>query len=1080
MSAFRKEPGAMWIIRSGLVAAIAAIGILAAAGCSPQAKTARHLARAGHFVQGEKYREAALEYLNVLQTEPTNRVAVRGMGLTLYQMGEFRAAVPYLQKAEDLNPADVDVRLKLGALYLGMGDKARARQRAEAVLKGVPDNLDALALWGAGVSTSNEVVAAIARLTACDAQFQDQAKYYVTLASLYVSRGDFDSAEAVYRKGFEKIPKSRDLHLARGDFYLLKRNSVLAGADYQAAANLSPAKSIARVKLARFLWADGKKEEARKILDGLLKQFPAFSAAALFRAEIALVDRDVDTAEKLLNGILKAEPSHLEAFLLLQRVKLAQGKDDEAIAAYTKLVSAFPKAAQGRYLLGLAWLHKGDIQKAIVECEQAVALDPDQIEYIHLLSELLIRSGQPDLVIARLRPLVRQHPDKAFALVLLGEAYSAKKDFTLAADAYRALMTGMPDNPRGPYLLGLTMRKLGREAEAIPLFEEVLRLDPGSPEAVEQLAELLATKHKKWDAAVERIQRQIEKVPSSAGFHYLLGNAFSRKGDWDKAEKAFQKTIELQPDITSAYLGLSYVYVATHKEDQALAKLDSALAVNSNDVASLMMKATILTQKNDPANAGMQYQRILAVSPNFVPALNNLACLYQDSPALREKACELARRARDLAPRDPRIADTLGWILFQRGDFKWSLTLLQESAEALSREAEVLFHLGQCQAALGDVEKARAALTRALELKKTFPGSGAAEDLLSVLSFSDNLKEYTSSGQVDAFLEKHPDNPLALVKGGAFYEHTGDIERARILYEKALSRSGHFVPALIHLARLCATRLNQLDRALALARQARDEAPGDVHVADTLASMAFRKGDYKWAQSLLAESISRAGETPERQYLQGLLYYTLGRIEDSTNLIGKVQHASSGEFSSAAQQFMERVRNPEGAEKRTQVADLTDPLTVENLPLLMYVAGTYEQKGERARAQSLYMQVAAQFPDFSPVFRKLALACIGQKTVSDQDYKVLVKARELLPLDPDVGMALGEAAYNKGRFEWASRLLQEVVDTVPNQAGAYYYLGMSYHQLKNKAAARKALSRALELEPGAEWAPAVREMLAGS
>jgi regulator of sirC expression with transglutaminase-like and TPR domain len=37
---------------------------------------------------------------------------------------------------------------------------------------------------------------------------------------------------------------------------------------------------------------------------------------------------------------------------------------------------------------------------------------------------------------------------------------------------------------------------------------------------------------------------------------------------------------------------------------------------------------------------------------------------------------------------------------------------------------------------------------------------------------------------------------------------------------------------------------------------------------------------------------------------------------------------------------------------------------------------------------------------------------------------------------------------------------------------------MSYYQLKNKAAARKALNRALELNPRAEWAPVARERLA--
>lgn len=1078
MSVFEKAPGALWSIRSGLVTAIAAMGILAASGCSPQAKTARHLARANQFVQDEKYRNAVIEYMNVLQSEPTNRVAVRGMGLSLFKMGEVRGAMTYLQKAEDLDPGDAEVRLKLGTLFLVMGDRVHARQRAEAVLKGNPDNLDALVLWGAGITSSNEAAAAITRLSSVGARFPDQPKYYVTLATLHVSQGDFDSAEAVYRRALEKIPQSWEIRLARGDLYLLKRDSARAGEEYQAAADLSPGKSMARVKLARFRWADGKSVEAKRILDDLLKQEPRFSAAALCRAEIALGERDHEASLKLLDGIMKEEPSNMEAFLLIQRVKLAQGKDDEAIAAYTKLVSAFPKVAQGRYLLGVAWFHKGDIQKAIGECERAVALDANHGEAVHLLSELHIRTGKPDLALALLKPFVVRHPGDMLAYMLIGGAYNARKDYTLAADVYRSLMKNMPGNPQGPYLLGMTLRRLGRNDEAVALFEDALRLEPRSMEALEQVASLLATRQKKWEAAAARIRKQLEKVPEAAGHYYLLGNALMQQPDWDGAEKAFQKAIELKPEITAAYLGLSYVYMATHKEDQALGKLDGALLVNSNDVASLMLKGTLLAKRNDAAGAAVAYERVLAVNPNFVPALNNLACQYQENPALKEKAYDYARRARDLAPRDPRVADTFGWILFRRGDYKWALTSLQESADQLAGEPEVLYHLGMCQAALGEDGKARASLARSLESPKEFSGRSEAATMLSVLSAGEALAELGSAEKVEAFLARHPDNPYALVKGGAFYEQAGDFGRAGALYEKVFARNPNFVPALIPLARLFADHLNQVDRALTLAKQAREGAPDDPRVADTLAAIAFRKGDYKWAQSLLNEGISRAGETPERQYLQGMLYYALGKIEASTNLIDQVQRVSSGKFFSAAQRFMERVRNPEGVMSRTNVADVTASLTVENLPLLMVVAGAYEQKGDQVRAQSLYGQVAAQFPDFSPVFRKLALACRGQKTISEQDYKALVKARELLPLDPDVGASLGEAAYKRGQFEWASRLLQESAAGGSRQADAYYYLGMSYHQLKNKAAARKALNRALELDPRAEWVPAVREILA--
>ncbi len=445
---------------------------------------------------------------------------------------------------------------------------------------------------------------------------------------------------------------------------------------------------------------------------------------------------------------------------------------------------------------------------------------------------------------------------------------------------------------------------------------------------------------------------------------------------------------------------------------------------------------------------------------------------------MEDKAFDCARRARSMAPRDSRIADTLGWILFQRGEYKWALTLLRESEEQLGGEPEVLHHLGMCYAALGDTENARAYLSRAVELAKTFPGSVEATGMLSALTAGEDLKELTTAGQVESFLAAHPDNPYALVKGGAFYERAGEYERAGALYEKALARNKHFVPALIRLANLWADPLKQIDRGLAYARQAREEAPESAQVTDMLASIVFRKGDYKWAQSLVLESISRAGATPERQYVLGTLLYALGRIDAATNLLAKVAASSpSGSPVVAAKQFMERVRSPELAISRISAADITNPLTVADLPVLMYRAGTYEQKSETHQAQSLYEQAVAQYPDFSPAYRRLALSYNGQKTLSERDYKVLKKARELLPDDPDVGCILGKEAYLRGQYDWAARLLQESTVNFPERAEVYYYLGMSYHQLKNKPQAQKALGRAIELDPRSGLATAAQELL---
>lgn len=1053
--------------------------MVVAAGCSRQARQARHLERAGRQFQAERYREASLEYMSVLGTDPTNRVALRGLGLALFEMGEMRAAIPCLLKAEEADSKDVEVRLKLGSLYLLMGLQEKARERAESVLRQSPDHLDALVLYAASAGP-READEAIARLLPHAARYADQARFLVALASLHANRGDLDKAEGIYRDALQRLPKSWELHLALADLYARKRDPARAGEAYRLAAELAPVKSMAPVKRARFCWSEGRHDEARAILDDVLRAAPQFGAAVMARAEMALRDRDPAQAAQLLEGFLKAEPSALEAFLLLQRVKLAQGKVDEAIAGYRKVVAAFPKAAQGWYLLGVAWLQKGDIQKAIGECERALELDADHLDALRLVAELHIRAGQPDAALSAVRPYLVRHPGEGALHTVVGAAYGAKKDHLRAAETYREMIQRMPTNPQGPYLLGLALRKLGREAEAAARFEEALKLDPAFPEALDQLAGLLAVRGGSWADGVRRIEQQLAVAPDSAAHAYLLGSYLSRMRAWDKAEQAFLKAVERRPELTAAYVGLSHVYAQTRRVDEALGKLDEALAVRSNDVASLMMKGLILTGRDRPAEAAEAYRRILALNPSFVPALNNLACLTLESPATREEAYELARRARSLDPRDPRVADTFGWILYLRGEYKWALTLLQEALEPLGGEPEVHYHAGLCLAALGNEGKARAALAKALELSSKFPGAREAAAMLNVLAAGESLQEFAGAEQVEAFLAAHPDLPLALVKGGAYYQRTGHAERARALFEKALAVNKGYVPALMGLARLWAGPLGQPDRALAYAKQARDASPGDAEVAHVLARLAFQRGDFRWAQSLLAEGEGRTSETPERLYLLGMIQYVQGRTDAATNLVARALEAGTG-FPSAegARRFMEHAGDPGAALRGVPESALLAPPAVENLPLLMYAAAGHERSGDPGKAQSLYAHAAAKYPDFVPAYRRLAVLLTGQESVSEPEFKMLVKARELLPADPAVARSLGQAAYLRGHYEWAVNLLQESARQFPDTAEVFYYLGMGHHRLKHADAARKALARGLELDPQSRLAPVAREWMEG-
>src|SRR5712692_2013053 len=69
-------------------------------GCSksPEAKKTQHLERGDKYFAQAQFREAIIEYANVLRIDAKNARAYRQIGLAYYELGELAQALPFLVK----------------------------------------------------------------------------------------------------------------------------------------------------------------------------------------------------------------------------------------------------------------------------------------------------------------------------------------------------------------------------------------------------------------------------------------------------------------------------------------------------------------------------------------------------------------------------------------------------------------------------------------------------------------------------------------------------------------------------------------------------------------------------------------------------------------------------------------------------------------------------------------------------------------------------------------------------------------------------------------------------------------------
>jgi putative PEP-CTERM system TPR-repeat lipoprotein len=537
-------------------------------------------------------------------------------------------------------------------------------------------------------------------------------KFWLTLGALYLRAGDAVHAEQAFLEARTRDPKSVEAHSVLADLYLGKRDMVQAERELKAAAELAPAGSLARVRLADFYLLTRRPDEAKRTLLDLTRTAPDTLPAWRRLAEISLGEGKYDEALTTLRVLLKKNPADLDGHFLMGRLRLAKREPTEAIQEFQQVLKLEARHAPAFFQLALANLQLNNEHQAKANLTQAASLAPNFSEAVLLLAQLNLKAGAVQPAIDDLQRLVARQAAMVDARLLLGSAYLAKRDAVKAIPEFQKVIELAPTDARGPYMVGVALRVQARPAEAKKAFEQALA---SAPDYVEPLAQLVAMSllERQPDVALARITKQIAVRPRSGGFQHLLGVVHLNRREPELAERAFLKAIELDANLVDAYVQLSKIYGASRRYDEALAKANTALAIEPRNLAVQMLVGTLYEGNDDLTKAKEAYEKALVINPSFAPAANNLAYLYSEHGGDAARALELAQRAKEAAPDDPWIADTLGWILYKRGVYQQAFGLLRESVGKLPGNPVIQYHFGMAALKVGDKEAARKALIAA-------------------------------------------------------------------------------------------------------------------------------------------------------------------------------------------------------------------------------------------------------------------------------------------------------------------------------------------------------------------------------
>jgi tetratricopeptide (TPR) repeat protein len=456
----------------------------------------------------------------------------------------------------------------------------------------------------------------------------DRATYEKRLVELFATTGKNTEANQLLAGLLKQDPKDSDAIAMRAALMLTTGNRDqinIAANDLQGLVTKNPGNHLLRFNLARAMLAKGEIDQARLQLEEAVKLRTDFVAAREVLARIFLVKGDPGRALKEADGVLTFDRTNLQAHLIRSSALLTMNEKDKARAELDFITRTYPQNPDARFQVGfLAWQDKdyktaervfselyrenprdsrglvgvvetlasqGRMTDAIAQMQRSLQAEPERRDFKLTLGNLYVRAEEYDQAVAAFQELSDKDPKSADLLYRLGETYRRKGDLNAAVEKFRQASQAAPSDPTPLLQLGLLLDGTGRREQAKPIWEQILRIDPGHPVALNNLAFIKAEEGADLDQALTMAQRARQKLPNSTDVADTLGWIYIKKNLSEDAIRVFSEITQKEPkNPTFRY---HYGMALMQKGDRAGARREFETAMRnspSKDEASRMQE----------------------------------------------------------------------------------------------------------------------------------------------------------------------------------------------------------------------------------------------------------------------------------------------------------------------------------------------------------------------------------------------------------------------------------------------------------------------------------------------------------
>lgn len=614
--------------------------------------------------------------------------------LAHHGLANLEKARGYLDVLISRNPRNVGAKKLLASIYVDTKDFARALPLLETLLKQMPDDPQVMFLLGSVHMAQHRYLQA-SELLERAAAMTGSAEMNRTLAFSQLGLGRNDIGQISLEKAFAKQPGDTRTGTALAMLYMRQAKTREAQQVAEAMLAADPSNLTIMNFVGSIKGATGDKVGARATYTEVLAKDVSFRPATLNLVRLDVGDKRYDDARIRLDQMLRANHDDADALFEYGSLEQKAGRTTEAV----------------RHLRKASEIQRNDPRPSLA------------------LIDLYLFQRQGDQALSVAKDLASKLPDNLSVQIALARTYLSQG---LPGDARSVLNTAtrLADYDARVQVIVARMQLAAGNVDGAGY--SVLKALQGSPDDLAALALAVEVEARRGDPSKADTALRVlsKKYPDRPETAMTTANLAMSRSQFPAAIAAYRAALARE-ESTGLALALAQAHIAAGEVTKAASFLEGWMKKHPADRPAQKALAEAQFRAGLLAAARENYAKVIETHPDDASTLNNYANLLLQIKD--PKALEVAQRAVALSPENSAYADTLGWILVQKGDIETGLRYLREARLRNPEIAEIRLHLAHALAKIGRVEEAKAELSAALANRGKLPDDPVTTQLKNEL-----------------------------------------------------------------------------------------------------------------------------------------------------------------------------------------------------------------------------------------------------------------------------------------------------------------------------------------------------------